>query len=79
MEHITWDHNDLGISFAASSGRITIFKTTMKALNYPPYFRFLLDTDHKQFAAALHQAVHISFRRRMHRSIAVSRARIWSG
>lgn len=49
MEHITWDHNDLGISFAAPSGRITIFKTTLKALNYPPYFRFLLDTDHKQF------------------------------
>lgn len=49
MEHITWGHSDLGISFAASSGRITIFKTTLKALNYPPYFRFLLDTEHKQF------------------------------
>lgn len=49
MEHIVWNHSDLGISFAASSGRINIFKTTLKALNYPPYFRFLLDTDHKQF------------------------------
>ena len=49
MEQITWTHSDPGISFAASSGRITIFKTTLKAMGYPPYFRFLLDTDHKQF------------------------------
>lgn len=49
MEQTTWDYSDPGISFAISYGRITIFKTTLKALNYPPYFRFLLDTDHKQF------------------------------
>ena len=48
MEHIVWNHSDLGISFAASSGRINIFKTTLKAMGYPPYFRFLLDTVHKQ-------------------------------
>ena len=49
MEYIAWDHNDLGISFAASAGRITIFKTTLTALEYPPFFRFLLDTENKQF------------------------------
>ncbi|MDD7517075.1 hypothetical protein [Ruminococcus flavefaciens] len=48
MEQTVWNQSDLGISFAASSGRINIFKTTLKALGYPPYFRFLLDTDHKQ-------------------------------
>ena len=49
MEYIAWDHSDLGISFAASAGRITIFKTTLTALEYPPFFRFLLDTENKQF------------------------------
>lgn len=49
MEYIAWDHNDLGISFAVSAGRITIFKTTLTALEYPPFFRFLLDTENKQF------------------------------
>lgn len=49
MEQTVWTQSNLGISFAASTGRITIFKTTLKALGYPPYFRFLLDTDHKQF------------------------------
>lgn len=49
MKQIVWNHSDPGISFAAPSGRITIFKTTLKALGYPSYFRFLLDTDHKQF------------------------------
>ncbi|MCR5601279.1 MAG: hypothetical protein K6G33_11135 [Ruminococcus sp.] len=49
MDQAVWNSNDLGISLAAFSGRITIFKTTLKALNYPPYFRFLLDIDHKQF------------------------------
>ena len=49
MEYIAWDHNYLGISFAASAGRITIFKTTLTALEYPPFYRFLLDTENKQF------------------------------
>lgn len=49
MEYLIWNHSNLGISFAYPIGRITIFKTTLKALNYPPCFRFLLDTDHKKF------------------------------
>lgn len=46
MKQIVWNHSDPGISFAAPSGRITIFKTTLKALGYPPYFRFLLIQNH---------------------------------
>ena len=93
MEYIAWDHNDLGISFAASAGRITIFKTTLTVLEYPPFYRFLLDTENKQFgieccefeSSGSHQLPEerrehydvISFRKKCRRSVMISRARIW--
>ena len=53
MEQNTWIFSDPGISFSASSGRITIYKTTLTALNHPPYFRFLFDTQQLQFAVEI--------------------------
>ena len=50
MKSLPWDNNDLGITFSITAGRITIFKTTVKALGFPPYYRFLLDADNRQFA-----------------------------
>ncbi|WP_028515254.1 hypothetical protein [Ruminococcus flavefaciens] len=50
MNNISWDNEDLGLSFEKAYGRITIFKTTIEALGYPANFRFLFDEDHKQFA-----------------------------
>ena len=40
-EYITWDFTVPGISFNTDSGRITIFKTTLKAMGYPEFFHFL--------------------------------------
>ena len=50
MKYITWNYNEPGISFSISAGRINIFKTTLNALRYPPYFRFLFDKDNRKFA-----------------------------
>ena len=50
MKYVTWNYNEPGISFSKSEGRINIFKTTLNALRYPSYFRFLFDKDNKKFA-----------------------------
>ena len=53
MEKAVWKADDLGINFAISYGRITIFQTTMKELGFPLYYRFLLDQENRQFAKRL--------------------------
>lgn len=44
-EYIAWDYTVPGISFNINSGRITIFKTTLKAMGYPEYFHFLFSPE----------------------------------
>jgi len=44
-EYKTWDQSVPGISFNAESGRINIFKTTLVAMGYPEYFRFLFSPE----------------------------------
>lgn len=48
-DYVTWDYSTTGISFNAVTGRITIFKTTLVAMNYPEFFRFLFDPDDQTF------------------------------
>lgn len=50
MENLSWENADLGISFSVAYGRINLFKTTLKAIGLPPYFRFLLDTENGKLA-----------------------------
>ena len=51
MEGFTaWDYKSPGISFSAMSGRITLFKTTLAALDYPEYYRFLFNPESQMFA-----------------------------
>lgn len=47
---VAGDNDYPGISFEKAYGRITIFKTTIAALGQPPYFRFLLDVEHRKLA-----------------------------
>ena len=49
-EYYTWNHTALGISFMISAGRITIFKTTLAALDYPEYYRFMFNSSDLRFA-----------------------------
>ena len=44
-EYINWDVTAPGISFNIKTGRITIFKTTLVAMGYPEYFRFLFSPE----------------------------------
>ncbi len=44
-EYIAWDYSVPGISFNVVTGRITIFKTTLAATEYPEYFRFLFSPE----------------------------------
>lgn len=44
-EYIAWDYTTPGISFSIVSGRITIFKTTLVAIGYPEYYRFLFSPE----------------------------------
>lgn len=48
-EYIAWDFNVPGISFNIVSGRITIFKTTLKAIGYPEFFHFLFSPEDRIF------------------------------
>ena len=48
-EYIIWDNSLPGISFNIESGRITVFKTTLKAMNYPEYFHFLFSPEDLTF------------------------------
>lgn len=50
MENLSWENADLGISFSVAYGRITVFKTTLKAIGLPQYFRFLLDPENGKLA-----------------------------
>jgi len=49
-DYFTWDNSALGISFMISAGRITIFKTTLAALGYPEYYRFMFNSADRRFA-----------------------------
>ena len=44
-DYIIWDNSVPGISFNVDSGRITIFKTTLKAMGYPEFFHFLFSPE----------------------------------
>lgn len=44
-EYTAWDFKAPGISFNLDSGRITIFKTTLKAIGYPEFFHFLFSPE----------------------------------
>lgn len=44
-EYTVWDFTVPGISFNIDSGRITIFKTTLKAMGYPEYYHFLFSPE----------------------------------
>ena len=48
-EYIAWNLTVPGISFNIDSGRITIFKTTLKAIGYPEYFHFLFSPEDRVF------------------------------
>lgn len=50
MQNQSWENNNLGISFSITYGRITLFRSTLKAMGLPPYFRFLLDSENRQLA-----------------------------
>ena len=47
---ISWDIKSPGISFCLNFGRITIFRTTLAALEYPEYYRFLFNPEKRLFA-----------------------------
>lgn len=47
--YIAWDYSVPGISFNVVTGRITIFKTTLAAMEYPEYFRFLFSPEDRVF------------------------------
>ena len=49
-EYVIWDYSAPGISFNVNSGRITIFKTTLKAMGYPEFFHFLFTPEEMMFA-----------------------------
>lgn len=44
-DYIVWDYSVPGISFNVDSGRITIFKTTLKAMGYPEFFHFMFSPE----------------------------------
>ncbi|WP_455124848.1 hypothetical protein [Ruminococcus sp.] len=50
MDKLSWENDDLGISFSVAYGRINVFRTALKALGLPPYYRFLLDSENKTLA-----------------------------
>ena len=50
MENQLWESKNLGISFSFPYGRIYLFRTTLKAIGLPPYYRFLLDPENRKLA-----------------------------
>ncbi|WP_295094805.1 hypothetical protein [Ruminococcus sp.] len=50
MNNLSWDNEELGLSFEKAYGRINIFKNTLAALGYPANFRFLFDGVNRKFA-----------------------------
>ena len=46
----TWDNKTPGISLCMRFGRITIFRTTLAALGYPEYYRFLFNPENRKLA-----------------------------
>ena len=48
-EYVIWNNSLPGISFNIDSGRITVFKSTLKEMNYPEYFHFLFSPDELTF------------------------------
>ena len=50
VRYISWEAEELGITFNLSQGRITIFKKTLEAIRFPEYYHFLFDPEEKRFA-----------------------------
>ena len=48
-DYINWDYSVPGISFNVVTGRITIFKSTLKAMDYPEFFRFRFSPEDRVF------------------------------
>lgn len=48
-EYINWDYSVPGISFNVVTGRITIFKSTLVAMDYPEYYRFRFSPEDRVF------------------------------
>ena len=48
--YISWDMKQPGISFCLTEGRITLFKSTLDALEYPEYYCFLFSPEDRLFA-----------------------------
>lgn len=48
--YASWDYKSPGISFSLQAGRIVIFRTTLEALDYPEYYRFLFNPENRLFA-----------------------------
>ena len=48
-DYINWNYSDPGISFNVVTGRITIFKSTLKAMDYPEFFRFRFSPEDRVF------------------------------
>ena len=49
-KYVVWDYSMPGISFCLKSGRVTIFKTTLKVIGYPEFYRFLYNPDTRMLA-----------------------------
>ena len=50
LRYLPWAGDDLGITFTLSKGRITIFKRTLEAIQFPEYYHFLFNTSENTFA-----------------------------
>ena len=50
MNERMWNQRMLGLTFNAESGRITIFRSTLEALDWPAYYRFLYNREARQMA-----------------------------
>lgn len=49
-KYVSWDMKQPGISFCLNEGRITLFKTTIKVLGNPEFYRFLFSPEDRLFA-----------------------------
>ena len=50
VRYISWEAEELGITFNLSQGRITIFKKTLEVINFPEYYHFLFNPEDRMFA-----------------------------
>ena len=50
MNERIWNQRMLGLTFNVEDGRITIFRSTLEALDWPTHYRFLYNREAKQVA-----------------------------